>query len=69
MVRRILIDLGSAVNIIPKSMLNQMCIVESHIWLTDIVITGFDQHSQVPLGTVTLWVTMNSFVGHWLTFM
>jgi hypothetical protein len=59
--RRILIDPGSAVNIIPKSTFNRMCVASCQMLPTDVIISGFDQHAQVPLGTVTLRVTMGDF--------
>ncbi|KAG8367735.1 hypothetical protein BUALT_Bualt16G0103800 [Buddleja alternifolia] len=53
-ISRILIDGGSAVNILPRKMLSILGVHPSKLRASNVVVQGFNQSEQRPLGKITL---------------
>ena len=59
--RRILIDPGSAVNILPVRSLIRAGFTTDDLEPTEVVICGFDNQGRSALGSITLKIQMSSF--------
>jgi hypothetical protein len=59
--RRILIDPGSAVNILPIRSLARAGYVMDDLSPTEVVICGYDNHAKPALGVITLKLQMSSY--------
>lgn len=56
-VNRVLIDPGSAVNILPAKIFKKLSHRRHELEESSIVVQGFDKHPQTPLGGINLKVT------------
>ncbi|KAK1665875.1 hypothetical protein QYE76_054034 [Lolium multiflorum] len=59
--RRILIDPGSAVNILPLRSLKRAGFTEEDLESTDVMICGFDNQGKPTLGAITVKIQMSTF--------
>lgn len=59
--RRVLIDLGSAVNILPVRSLTRAGYTSADLKTTEVVISGFHNHGTTALGSITLKIQMSTF--------
>jgi hypothetical protein len=59
--RRILIDPGSAVNILPVRSLTRAGFTVDDLEPTDVVICGFDNNGTTTLGAITIKIQMSTF--------
>ncbi|KAM0848663.1 hypothetical protein ACQ4PT_054248 [Festuca glaucescens] len=59
--RRILIDPGSAVNILPMRSLTRAGYILEDLGATEVVICGYDNHAKPALGVITLRLQMASY--------
>jgi len=57
-VKRILVDEGSAINIMPKSAMNELGITVEELSKSRMVIQGFSLESQHAIGMICLEITM-----------
>ena len=59
--RRVLIDSGSAVNILPVRSLTRAGYTINDLEPTEVVICGFNNHGTAALGSITLKIKMSTF--------
>jgi hypothetical protein len=59
--RRVLIDPGSAVNILPVKSLTRAGFTTSDLEPTDVMICGFDNQGKPTLGAITVRIQMSTF--------
>jgi hypothetical protein len=59
--RRILIDAGSAVNIMPVRSLTRAGLAVDDLEPTDVILCGLDNTSKTTLGAITVMIQMSTF--------